>query len=204
MHWPAAWPHRKTLRFFITPIDREGLRHQAAALVALAPEPNSLPLWGIPFAVKDNIDVAALPTTAACPAFAYTPDEDAFVVGRLKAAGAIVIGKTNLDQFATGLNGTRSPYGAPRCVFDASYISGGSSSGSAVCVAAGLATFAPWHRHSRIGTGSRRIQQYRRDQTNPWPVEHTWPGPRLPEPRCHLCFHELRRRRHRDPAPRGM
>jgi len=127
---------------FITRRPIAGLLDQAAALVAHAPEPNSLPLWGIPFAVKDNIDVAGLPTTAACPAFAYFPEKDAEVVARLRAAGAIVIGKTNLDQFATGLNGTRSPYGAPRCVFDSSYISGGSSSGSAVAVAAGLAAFS--------------------------------------------------------------
>jgi len=102
----------------------------------------SLPLYGVPFAVKDNIDVEGLPTTAACPAFAYTPERSATVVGRLLAAGAIFIGKTNLDQFATGLNGTRSPYGAPRCVFDQRFISGGSSSGSAVAVAAGLASFS--------------------------------------------------------------
>ncbi len=127
---------------FISRFDRTVLLAQAEALVATAPEPNALPLWGVPFAVKDNIDVAGLPTTAGCPAFAYEPDIDAFVVARLKAAGAIVIGKTNLDQFATGLNGTRSPYGAPRCVFDAAYISGGSSSGSAVAVAAGLAAFS--------------------------------------------------------------
>jgi allophanate hydrolase len=102
----------------------------------------SLPLYGVPFAVKDNIDVAGMPTTAACPAFAYTPERSAMVVGKLLAAGAILIGKTNLDQFATGLNGTRSPYGAPRCVFDRRFISGGSSSGSAVAVAAGLVSFS--------------------------------------------------------------
>jgi allophanate hydrolase len=96
----------------------------------------------VPFAVKDNIDVAGLPTTAACPAFAYVPAADAAVVARLRAAGALVIGKSNLDQFATGLNGTRSPYGAPRSVFDADYIAGGSNSGSAVAVASGLASFA--------------------------------------------------------------
>ncbi|ACK51530.1 allophanate hydrolase [Methylocella silvestris BL2] len=101
-----------------------------------------LPLYGVPFAVKDNIDVAGLPTTAACPSFAYTPEVHATVVARLLAAGAMLIGKTNLDQFATGLNGTRSPYGAPRCVFDNRYISGGSSSGSAVAVAAGLVAFS--------------------------------------------------------------
>ena len=102
----------------------------------------SLPLAGVPFAVKDNLDVAGLPTTAACPAFAYMPDESAAVVARLQAAGAIVMGKTNLDQFATGLVGTRSPYGAPGCVFNRTYVSGGSSSGSAVAVAAGLVPFA--------------------------------------------------------------
>jgi allophanate hydrolase len=127
---------------FITPVSPEDLRAAAKALLARTPEPNSLPLWGIPFAVKDNTDVSGFPTTAACPAFAYQPDEDATVVARLKAAGALVIGKTNLDQFATGLNGTRSPYGAPRSVFDNAYVSGGSSSGSAIAVASGLASFA--------------------------------------------------------------
>lgn len=99
-------------------------------------------LHGIPFAVKDNIDVAGLPTTCACPAFAYTPATSATVVQRLEAEGAIVIGKTNLDQFATGLVGVRSPYGIPSSVFDKDYISGGSSSGSGVAVAAGLVSFA--------------------------------------------------------------
>ncbi len=127
---------------FITTVQPDAMMAAAQALLQLAPEPNSLPLWGVPFAVKDNIDVANLPTTAACPAFAYTPLEDATVVKRLLAAGAILIGKTNLDQFATGLNGTRSPYGVPRSVFDPAYISGGSSSGSAVAVASGLASFA--------------------------------------------------------------
>lgn len=127
---------------FITETPDEDLRAAAKSLMERAPQPNSLPLWGIPFAVKDNIDVAGLPTTAACPAYAYKPEVDATVVARLKAAGAIVIGKTNLDQFATGLNGTRSPYGAPRSVFNKAYVSGGSSSGSAVCVGAGLASFA--------------------------------------------------------------
>ena len=127
---------------FITAVDRDGLREQVEELLRRAPAQNSLPLWGVPFAVKDNIDVAGLPTTAACPFFAYTPDHDAFAVAQLRRAGALVIGKTNLDQFATGLNGTRSPYGAPRCVFDPAYISGGSSSGSGIAVAAGLASFA--------------------------------------------------------------
>ena len=127
---------------FITRTPDDMLRAAAKELMARAPEPNSLPLWGIPFAVKDNIDVAGLPVTAACPAFEYHPDKDATLIARLKAAGALVIGKTNLDQFATGLNGTRSPYGAPRSVFDSAYVSGGSSSGSAIAVASGLAAFA--------------------------------------------------------------
>ncbi|MBB5753076.1 allophanate hydrolase [Prosthecomicrobium pneumaticum] len=127
---------------FISRVPDAALRAAAADLVARAPEPNSLPLWGLPFAVKDNIDAAGLPTTAACPAFAYQPSADATVVARLEAAGALLVGKTNLDQFATGLNGTRSPYGAPRSVFDEDYVSGGSSSGSAVAVAAGVAAFA--------------------------------------------------------------
>ncbi|CAN7280139.1 allophanate hydrolase [Rhizobium sp. LjRoot254] len=127
---------------FITATPDYDLRAAARELMDRAPEPNSLPLWGVPFAVKDNIDVAGLPTTAACPAYTYLPEKDATVVARLRAAGAIVIGKTNLDQFATGLNGTRSPYGAPRSVFNADYISGGSSSGSSVTVAAGIAVFA--------------------------------------------------------------
>jgi allophanate hydrolase len=101
-----------------------------------------LPLYGVPFAVKDNIDVAGMPTTAACPAFSYTPELDAVSVARLKAAGAIVLGKTNLDQFATGLVGTRSPYGGVANTFDPKYISGGSSSGSAVVVANGLVPFS--------------------------------------------------------------
>ena len=105
-------------------------------------DPASLPLYGIPFAIKDNIDLAQVPTTAACPAFAYTPAQSAYVVARLMDAGAIAIGKTNLDQFATGLVGTRSPYGACRNSFDPDFISGGSSSGSAVAVALGLVSFA--------------------------------------------------------------
>ncbi len=103
---------------------------------------DDLPLWGVPFAVKDNIDVARLVTTAACPDFGYVASATAPIVERLLAAGAILIGKTNLDQFATGLNGTRSPYGAPASVGDPTLISGGSSSGSAVAVAAGLVSFA--------------------------------------------------------------
>ena len=101
-----------------------------------------LPLYGVPVAVKDNIDVAGLPTTAACPAFAYDAGKDATCVARLRRAGAIVIGKTNLDQFATGLVGVRSPYGTPRNLFDPALIPGGSSSGSAIAVGAGLVPLA--------------------------------------------------------------
>jgi allophanate hydrolase len=103
---------------------------------------DELPLFGIPFAIKDNIDLAGVPTSCACPAFAYLPKSSAYVVERLIKAGAVPIGKTNLDQFATGLVGTRSPYGACQSVFDARYISGGSSSGSAVAVASGMVAFA--------------------------------------------------------------
>ncbi|MEC9346788.1 MAG: allophanate hydrolase [Pseudomonadota bacterium] len=107
-----------------------------------ARDPRDYPLLGIPFAVKDNIDVAGLPTTAACPDFSYRPSKDATAVALLRAAGAIVIGKTNLDQFATGLVGVRSPYGVPRNAIDPDFIPGGSSSGSAVTVALGQVPFA--------------------------------------------------------------
>jgi allophanate hydrolase len=100
------------------------------------------PLWGIPFAVKDNIDVAGMPTTAACAKFAYTPASDATVVARLKAAGAFVVGKTNLDQFATGLVGARTPWPIPRNTIDPKLVPGGSSSGSAVATARGIVSFA--------------------------------------------------------------
>jgi allophanate hydrolase len=129
---PAVW---------ISRVQEVDVRSRASALAA-GPAARRLPLYGIPFAVKDNIDAAGLDTTAACPAFAYRPQRSATVVQRLLDAGAILIGKTNLDQFATGLVGARSPYGAPRCVFDDRYVSGGSSSGSAVAVAAGLVSFS--------------------------------------------------------------
>ena len=113
-----------------------------AAVEALGPfDPAAKPLWGIPFAVKDNIDAAGAPTTAACPAFAYTAERDAYVVERLRRAGAILIGKTNLDQFATGLVGLRTPYPAPKNALDPEIVPGGSSSGSAVAVAQGMVSF---------------------------------------------------------------
>jgi allophanate hydrolase len=123
---------------FITLRDEAAARAEARALTAAGDRS----LLGVPVVIKDNIDVQGLPTTAACPAFAYQPAADATVVARLRAAGAIVIGKTNLDQFAAGLVGVRSPYGVPRNTFDAKLIPGGSSSGSAVAVAAGLVPLA--------------------------------------------------------------
>ena len=130
---PQAWISRAT---------PENLLAQAAAIDARVAAGEQLPLAGVPFAAKDNIDAIGFDTTAACPAFAYRPQHDATVVAKALQAGALLVGKTNLDQFATGLNGTRSPYGAPRCVYNGDYISGGSSSGSAVAVAAGLVAFA--------------------------------------------------------------
>jgi allophanate hydrolase len=104
--------------------------------------PQSLPLYGVPFSIKDNIDLAGVPTTAACPAFSYVPEQSASVVARLIELGAVPMGKTNLDQFATGLNGTRSPYGACRNSVHDAYPSGGSSAGSPLAVALGVSSFA--------------------------------------------------------------
>lgn len=120
----------------------EKLLARAQELEARRADADSLPLYGIPFAVKDNIDVAGVPTTVGCPEYAYTPEESAPCVALLLDAGAIFVGKTNLDQFATGLVGTRTPYGVARNPFHADYIPGGSSSGSAVAVASGLVSFA--------------------------------------------------------------
>lgn len=118
-------------------------REVVAEAAALGPTPDPMrPLWGVPFAVKDNIDVAHMPTSAACPAFAYTPNVDASVVARLRAAGAVPIGKTNLDQFATGLTGLRTPHPPPRNAVNDALAPGGSSSGSAVIVAQGVVPFA--------------------------------------------------------------
>ncbi len=125
---------------FITQVTPADLK---AAARALGPfDPVRWPLWGVPFAVKDNIDVAGLPTTAACPGFAHIPGRSARVVERLMEAGALLVGKTNLDQFATGLVGVRTPYPVPRNAIDATLVPGGSSSGSAVAVAQGIVTFA--------------------------------------------------------------
>lgn len=130
---PAVW---------IARFEPGALRAAAATVDARIAAGETLPLAGVPFAVKDNIDLAGLATTAACPAFAYQPEQSATVVAKLVAAGAIPVGKANLDQFATGLNGTRSPYGISRNAYNRAWVSGGSSSGSAVAVAAGLVAFA--------------------------------------------------------------
>jgi allophanate hydrolase len=148
---------RRTLSETIAAVYRRYREHgDEAIFISLRPEseavaeaarlqgegPKGRRLWGVPVAVKDNIDVAGLATTAACPAFSRVPVEDASAVARLRAAGAIIIGKTNLDQFATGLNGTRSPYGVPRNALRADLVPGGSSSGSASAVAAGIVPIA--------------------------------------------------------------
>ncbi len=130
---PQAW---------ISRADPAALRAAARAVDARIAAGETLPLAGVPFAAKDNIDVAGFETTAACPAFAYTPEASATVTAKLLAAGAICVGKTNLDQFATGLVGVRSPYGIPRNTSNLAYVSGGSSSGSAVVTAAGVVAFA--------------------------------------------------------------
>lgn len=138
---------------WITLREGEDLLAEAAAIDEAVAAGADLPLAGLLLAVKNNVDVAGIPTTAACPSFAYTPERDAEAVARLRAAGALVLGATNLDQFATGLVGTRSPYGAVRDSRRPEYISGGSSSGSAVAVALGLVDIA-------IGTdtaGSGRV-----------------------------------------------
>ncbi|WP_374574372.1 allophanate hydrolase [Phenylobacterium sp.] len=130
---PHAWIERPS---------PEAVLEKARAVDARVAAGETLPLAGVPYAVKDNIDVAGLPTTAACPAYAYRPERSATVIERLEAAGAVLMGKTNLDQFATGLVGSRSPYGAPGCVFNRAYVSGGSSSGSAVAAGARLVAFS--------------------------------------------------------------
>ncbi len=153
-HAPTKWRARLTTlaaalrqdntHAWISSIDDDTLGARLDALQAAAgsAEPVALPLLGVPFAVKDNIDVAGYATTAACPAWSHRPARDAHAVARLLAAGAVCVGKTNLDQFATGLVGTRSPYGRPASVADAARVSGGSSSGSAVAVARGHVPFA--------------------------------------------------------------
>lgn len=159
--WQAAYSEGQTPEALLKPLlaklnskepdwisvaDSETLNNQLAALhnklEAVGGDLGQLPLYGVPFAVKDNIDVAGFVTTAGCPEFAYQPTQDAEAVRLLRQAGAIVMGKTNLDQFATGLVGTRSPYGEVPNPFNPDYVSGGSSSGSATVVARGLVPFA--------------------------------------------------------------
>ena len=135
----ARSPHASV---FIHEVPHADAQQAAKAVMARRARGEALPLYGVPFAVKDNLDVQGLPTTAGCPAFAHEAPHSATVVSRLLDAGAILIGKTNLDQFATGLVGTRSPYGVPENPFDARYVPGGSSSGSAVAVARGFCSFA--------------------------------------------------------------
>jgi allophanate hydrolase len=137
-----TWQASRNQHIWIHLIDTAELLLNAAELERRKQTGETLPLYGLPFAVKDNIDVAGLPTTAACPGFLHVPSESAFVVARLIKAGALVIGKTNLDQLATGLVGVRSPYGVPENPFDRERIPGGSSSGSAVAVSTGLVSFA--------------------------------------------------------------
>jgi allophanate hydrolase len=139
--------HRRVERhrddnIWIDLLSRDQMLQQLSAAFARKRSGVAQSLLGIPFAVKDNIDVAGRQTTAGCPAFAYLAGKSATVVDRLLAAGAVLVGKTNLDQFATGLTGARSPYGIARNPFDARYITGGSSSGSGAAVAAGLVSFA--------------------------------------------------------------
>lgn len=146
-------------QLFIHILTAEEQEPRLAALDTVAPE--TLPLYGVPFAIKDNIDLAGIATTAACPAFASTATEDATIVAQLIALGAIPVGKTNLDQFATGLNGTRSPYGRCRNAYHADYPSGGSSAGSALAVALGVASFA-------LGTDTAGSGRVPASLNNPW------------------------------------
>ncbi|HTR42523.1 MAG TPA: allophanate hydrolase [Pseudomonadales bacterium] len=138
-----AWRRADNPKFPNVWIERTSHKRLLEMARALPPQPvDNLPLYGVPFAIKDNVDFAGMPTTVGCPAFAFTPKASATVVERLIAAGALLIGKTNMDQFATGLVGVRSPYGACQSVFDSKYISGGSSSGSSVAVASSMVSFA--------------------------------------------------------------
>src|SRR4051812_37946209 len=174
-----VWLHRPS---------RQELEATAADLEQRRATGQKLPLFGIPFAVKDNIDVAGVPTTAACAALGRSPTTHATVVARLLAAGAIYVGKTNLDQLATGLVGVRSPYGIPTNPFNADMIPGGSSSGSAVAVASGQATFA-------LGTdtaGSGRVPAGFNNIVGLKPtrglVSPTWGGPACRYPDCVSIF----------------
>ncbi|WP_028550237.1 allophanate hydrolase [Paenibacillus sp. UNC451MF] len=158
------------MNIWITPPRLEIIQSYVERLMQMNPE--EYPLWGIPFAIKDNIDMAGVPTTAGCDAYAYTPERHATIVERLIDAGAIPLGKTNLDQFATGLIGTRSPYGETHNALRPELISGGSSSGSAVAVARGHAAFS-------LGTdtaGSGRVPAALNRLVGYKPSLGTWPS----------------------------
>ena len=179
---------------FISLRDEKDALAEAEALTTK--DAAQLPLFGVPVAVKDNIDALGMPTTAACPAFSYMPTHDSTAVAKLRAAGAIIIGKTNLDQFATGLVGVRSPYGIPVNPIRGDLIPGGSSSGSAVAVSAGLVPLA-------LGTdtaGSRPragdAQQYRRPEAEPRADLDRRPGAGLPDAGLRFGVLADRRRRH--------
>ena len=161
---------------WITPPTKEAIQPYLEHLKDM--DPQQAPLWGIPFAIKDNIDLQGVPTTAGCPMFAYTPSDHATVVQRLVDAGAIPIGKTNLDQFATGLVGTRSPYGETKNALNPDLISGGSSSGSAVAVACGLASFAlgtDTAGSGRVPAALNRLVGYK-SSLGAWPVKGVVPA----------------------------
>jgi allophanate hydrolase len=158
-------------QIWISRAARDDVLAAASAVDARIAAGEVLPLAGVPYAAKDNIDVAGLQTTAACPAFAYRPEASASVTQRLAAAGAVCMGKTNLDQFATGLVGVRSPYGIPRNAYNLAYVSGGSSSGSAIAVAAGLVPIA-------LGTdtaGSGRVPAAFNHLVGFKPTKGRWP-----------------------------
>lgn len=166
----------KDFNIWITPPSFELIQPYLDGLKKMDPEQK--PLWGIPFAIKDNIDLAEVPTTAGCAEYAYTPDEHATVVARLIEAGAIPVGKTNLDQFATGLVGTRSPYGETKNALNPELISGGSSSGSAVSVARGLAAFAlgtDTAGSGRVPASLNRLVGYK-PSLGAWPVKGVVPA----------------------------
>ncbi|OLS35161.1 allophanate hydrolase [Bacillus sp. MRMR6] len=161
----------KEYNIWITPPSMSWIQPYLDRLKLMDPEQK--PLWGIPFAIKDNIDLAGVPTTSGCSEFAYTPAEHATVVERLIDAGAIPIGKANLDQFATGLVGTRSPYGETKNSLNPDLISGGSSSGSAVSVARGLAAFAlgtDTAGSGRVPAALNRLIGYK-PSLGAWPVK---------------------------------
>lgn len=166
----------REMNIWITPPSWSFIRPYVERLNTI--DPSEAPLWGIPFAIKDNIDLAGVPTTAGCAEFAYTPAEHAAVVQRLIDAGAIPVGKTNLDQFATGLVGTRSPYGETQNALNPDLISGGSSAGSAVSVARGQAAFSlgtDTAGSGRVPAGLNRLIGYK-PSLGAWPVKGVVPA----------------------------